>query len=366
MGNVTRRPDGRWRARYRDPGGKERARHFTRRADALRWLAEVETTKTRGDWVDPQLARVTIAEWSQTWLATKATLKPKTRIAYESVLRVWILPRWGGTPIDGVTHSAVVKWQAEVLTQVGAARTRHAVDALGQLLELAVLDNRLPRNVVRGVQRPRMPQGQQRFLTHDEVHRLARACEPPFDLLVLLLAYTGLRFGEAAGLQVHDVDIGRRRISVKRALVEANGVLVEGTPKTHQRRTVPIPAFLAERLGTHVQGMVGSDPLFTSLRGGPLRNSNFRSYVFDAAVESAGLAPLTPHDLRDTAASLAVSAGATVKAVQRMLGHASAAMTLDVYSGLFDSELDDVAERLDSAASTTAVVRDHRGSPRRR
>ena len=81
-----------------------------------------------------------------------------------------------------------------------------------------------------------------------------------------------------------------------------------------------------------------------------LRNSNFRRHVFDKAVQRAGLTPLTPHDLRDTAASLAIAAGANVKSVQRMLGHASAAMTLDVYAGLFDDQLDDVAERMHSAA----------------
>jgi integrase len=88
-----------------------------------------------------------------------------------------------------------------------------------------------------------------------------------------------------------------------------------------------------------------------------LRNSNFRHQVFDPAVHRAGLAPLTPHDLRDTAASLAVASGATVKAVQRMLGRASAAMTLDVYAGLFDDELGDVADRMSEAAEAARVVR---------
>jgi integrase len=77
---------------------------------------------------------------------------------------------------------------------------------------------------------------------------------------------------------------------------------------------------------------------------------NFRHRYFDPAVRRAGLVPRTPHDLRDTAASLAVAAGASVKAMQRMLGHASAAMTLDVYAGLFDDELDDVADRMGAAA----------------
>ena len=86
--------------------------------------------------------------------------------------------------------------------------------------------------------------------------------------------------------------------------------------------------------------------MFTAPGGGPLRNTNFRSRVFVPAAESVGLPGLTPHDLRHTAASLAIAAGANVKAVQRMLGHASAALTLDVYAGLFGDDLDAVATRL--------------------
>jgi integrase len=87
-----------------------------------------------------------------------------------------------------------------------------------------------------------------------------------------------------------------------------------------------------------------------------LRERNFRRRSFDRAVRAAGLEPLTPHDLRHTAVSLAISAGANVKSVQRMLGHASAAMTLDVYADLFDDDLGAVADRLD-AARDAAVPR---------
>jgi integrase len=84
--------------------------------------------------------------------------------------------------------------------------------------------------------------------------------------------------------------------------------------------------------------------------GGMLDNTNFRRNIWNPAARSIGLAGFTPHDLRHTTASLAVSAGANVKALQRLLGHASASMTLDVYSALFDSDLDAVAERLSKAA----------------
>lgn len=349
-GNLARRPDGRWRARYRDPAGKEHARHFDRKADAQRWLASAQTAISRGEWIDPAQSRVIVADWSTVWMATKRHLKPRTRESYESVLRIWVLPRWGNVPLIGVTHADVVAWVAEVRDQVSAAHTRHALLVLSQILTLAVRDGRLPRNVTDGVRKPRVPRAEQRFLTHAEVARLASECRPPADLLVLLLAFTGLRFGEVAALRVRDIDMRRARLTINWSLVEIIGGLHRDSPKSHKARTVPIPVVLREPLAAYIDGRGGDDPLFTSTKGGPLRNSNFRHYVFDPAVNRAHLTPLTPHDLRDTAASLAVASGATVKSVQRMLGHASAAMTLDVYAGLFDAELDDVADRMGEAA----------------
>jgi integrase len=104
--------------------------------------------------------------------------------------------------------------------------------------------------------------------------------------------------------------------------------------------------------------------VFTNSSGGVLDNTNFRRNVFSPAVRLLGLEPFTPHDLRHATASLAVSAGANVKAVQRLLGHASAAMTLDIYAALFDDDLDDVAHRLDLAHQRVRrfYCRDHLGT----
>jgi integrase len=158
-----------------------------------------------------------------------------------------------------------------------------------------------------------------------------------------------------AGLKVDRVDLLRRRLTVAETLGEVGGHLVWGTPKNHQTRSVPIPNFLVEMLAEVQHEKSHGDLVFTTWRGKPLRNLNFRRDVFDRAAEDAGLAGLTPHELRDTCASLGVSAGANVKAVQRMLGHASAAMTLDVYAGLFDDDLDGVAARLDAECHPIAT-----------
>lgn len=165
--------------------------------------------------------------------------------------------------------------------------------------------------------------------------------------MVQVLAYCGLRYGELAALRVGRVDLMRRRLTIAESVTEIGGKATFGSPKSHQHRSVPVPRSLVDQLAEQVAGKTPGDLVFTSPEGHVLRLMNFRRRVFDPAAEAVGLAGLTPHELRHTAASLARSAGANVKAVQRLLGHASAAMTLDVYSGLFDDDLDAVASRLD-------------------
>src|SRR3954451_14657729 len=98
-GNVARRPDGKWRARYRDGAGKEHAKHFDRKSDAERWLAAAQVALSRGEWVDPSLSRVTVEEWAKIWLDGLSHLKPTTRTRYTSILGAHVLPRWGKTPL---------------------------------------------------------------------------------------------------------------------------------------------------------------------------------------------------------------------------------------------------------------------------
>lgn len=253
-------------------------------------------------------------------------------------------------PLASVTHADVVAWVSRMLADGYAPATaRQAHRVLSLILSLAVRDGRLSRNPAEGVRLPRVRTPDKVFLTHAQVDALAEACAP-YQLLVRVLAYTGLRFGEAAALRVRRVDLLRRRIEIAESVSEVNGEAVFGSPKTHQRRSVPLPRSLVEPMAAHIAGKGPDHLVFTSPEGRLLRNQNFRRRTFTKAAESIGVPRLTPHDLRHTAASLAVAAGANVKAVQRMLGHASAAMTLDVYAGLFGDDLDAVADRLDEAA----------------
>jgi integrase len=138
-----------------------------------------------------------------------------------------------------------------------------------------------------------------------------------WTLAVFILAYCGLRWSELAALKVQAVDLMRRRVTVELAVTEVNGSrLVWGTPKSHEARAVPIPRFLVEELASHMAGKAPDELVFTAPLGGVMRNRNARRDWFDAAAASIGQAGLTPHEMRHSAASLAISAGANVKAVQ--------------------------------------------------
>lgn len=349
MATVGKDPrDGRWLARWRDPSGRQRKKSFARKVDAQRWLDQMRADMHRGQFVDPARARVKVGEFAETWAAGQVHLKVSTRERYVGIVRKHIVPTWGGWALGSVSHADVVGWVGRLVAsglRPGTVRQVHRV--LSLILDEAVRDGRLGRNPAAGVKLPRIVRAEPRFLSPDEVGALVAAAGRD-GLAMSLLAFTGLRFGELAALRVRRVDFARRRLVVAESVTEIGGRLVWSTPKTHQTRSVPFPPALAPALRRACADRPADGVVFAAPEGGPLRLQNWRRRVFDPAVKRAGLSGVSPHDLRHTAASLAIASGANVKAVQRMLGHASAAMTLDVYTGLFRDDLDAVAAALDA------------------
>ncbi|GAB2646038.1 tyrosine-type recombinase/integrase [Gordonia jinhuaensis] len=350
MGSISRYPVGdghRWEVRYRKPTGQQtRKRGFGTKAAATSFLHAVESDKAAGTYVDPTRGKVTVSEWSARWLEGKANLAPSTRSRYESIIETHIAPTLGRLPVAKVRHVDVQKWVSGQECSAASVVKHHRV--LSQILELAVRDGRIPSNPAKGVNLPRVKHAKRRYLTAAQVEELAVAAGP-WRPLVLLLAYTGLRWGEMAALRVQDIDMLRRRVHVTRSVTLVYGQFVWGDPKDHEQRWVPIPRSVANELGGFLAGKGRESLVFTGeRRGNPLRVKVARkSWWDDAVVASRCPEGFTPHELRHTAASLAISAGASVLGVQRMLGHAKASMTLDVYSDLFDTDLEAVAESLD-------------------
>lgn len=347
----------RYRVRYRTPSGRQTdKRGFRTKAEAERFLNNLEVSKDRGEYVNPTSARLAVGALAENWLRRKeAHLKPSAFQPLESAYRVHVAPVWAERPLNKVTQSEIETWIVDLMEgttstgrkPVGATIVIRCHEVLSGLLDEAVKDRRLAVNPARGVQLPRKQHKANVYLSHDQVFSLAR--ESGRADLILTLAYTGIRWGEAAGLQVKHVDLQRRRLRIERNLVELrNGTIDETTPKNGKPRTVPFPQFLEPYLQEATRNKLPNASVFTEPHGGSLRRPNSRSGWFIAALAAADCPHITPHDLRHSAASFAVSSGANVKAVQRMLGHTSASMTLDVYADLFDDDLDNVASALNS------------------
>jgi integrase len=302
---------------------------------------------------------VTVADAYASWAASQGHISPKTAATRRSAWSSRVEPQWGDVSVAEVKTSAVRAWVSKMAAdEVGAPTIENSFGLLRQVLGSAVEDARIPRNPCAGIRLPKRQHADRGYLSHLQVAALAAAVDRQGEV-VRFLAYTGLRWGEMAALRVQDFDMLRRRVNVSRSVTESGG-LVWSTPKSWERRSVPFPAVLVDELSALMVGKGRDDLVFTDLRGGVLRNSNYRSRVFELAIRKCQkndetFPPITPRDLRHTAASLAISAGANVKAVQRMLGHAKASMTFDVYADLFDEDLDGVADRLDAAIKSAAV-----------
>ena len=349
----------RWRARYVDDSGQEHTKAFTRKVDAQGWL-DNETTPSlaTGTYVTPEAGRATVAAVYASWSNSQGHISAKTAATRRSAWTSRVEPHWGGVAVVDVKTSAIRAWVSKMAADgAGAPTIENAFGLLRQVLGAAVEDRRLPRNPCEGVRLPKRKHADRGYLSHAQVAALAAAVDRQSEV-VRFLAYTGIRWGEMAALRVQDFDMLRRRVNVSCSVTESGG-LVWSTPKSWERRSVPFPAALADERAALMVSKGRDELVFTDLRGGVLRNSNWRARVFEPAVTKCQktddtFPSITPHDLRHTAVSLAISAGANVKAVQRMLGHAKASMTLDVYADLFDEDLDSVAANLDAAIRSTA------------
>ncbi|MCS5498196.1 site-specific integrase [Cnuibacter physcomitrellae] len=350
----------RYRVRYRTPNHRQTTkRGFRTKRDADLYLASVEVSKAKGEFIEASAARERLGNLGTVWLASQTHLKPSSLRPVEVAWRVHVEPVWGAVAVGDIRHSEVQSWISKLGASRGATTVLRAYGVLAGILDVAVKDRRLSSNPARGVNLPRKVRKKHVYLSADEVSKLAAASSER-ALLILVLSYTGIRWGEAAGLRVADLDLKRGRINVVENAVEVGGQMEVGTPKSHKQRSVPVPQSLTVPLRRACIGKQGSDLVFPGADGDYMRRTRVsagsRSW-FKTALANSDLPAMTIHDLRHTAASLAVSAGANVKAVQRMLGHASAAMTLDVYSDLFDDDLDDVATRLDHVLAKTDVAK---------
>lgn len=355
-GTVQYRPDRRtpWRARYRGPDGREHSKSFDRKIDAERWLRTELATLDRGQWIDPDHGNITWSEYSFQLIADRPHLGPRT-IETDRLCHNRVAPWIGDVPLARLTHEQLRRLMAE-LTAVGyapetVARTMRWVRLT---LNHAIRDRRILASPADGLVLPKARRTDMRLLNATQVSQLATALPARYGSLATVAAYTGLRWGELAGLQVPNIDMERRRLTVNTSLIEASGQPpILGSPKTAaSERTITLPKIVIGTFTRHLNTYPPSDStVWTTERGGFLRRGTFGRIWRAAVAESVGT-PCRIHDLRHTHAAWLVAEGEHPKSIQTRLGHSSIQVTMDRYGHLMDGLDHQTATRLDAIAAT--------------
>jgi integrase len=343
MASIKKRPDGKWRARFRDIEGREHAKHFGRKVDGQAWLDRESSKLVTGTWVEPKTAKMTLGEWCDTWLLGYATNR-KSTVKSARVHAKRIKAKFGTRPIGSIRPSEIKNWMAELKAEGLADSTVYGLHRrLSQVFSDAVHDGIVPRSPVSRRTSPGAPRQRPYVATTEQVWALYDTLPDNFHPVVLLGAFAGLRVAEIAALRVTDVDFMRGIISP--AIQYPDEPLKTDMSKT----PIPIPHEVALELN-QIPAEWGSSTLVVGAYGRPVAPYTIETAFRSARATVQGLPEgFRIHDLRHYYASLLIAAGLDIKTVQARLRHASAKTTLDTYGHMWPDK-DESARAAVSAA----------------
>jgi integrase len=363
VGHIEKRR-GHYRARYRDPLGRQHGKTFSRRKDAERFVRETEVDLERGDWIDPRGAALPLAHWADEFLALARRLSPTTQETYRRDLTKYILPRFGSYRLGRLPADEIENWlNDEVAAGIAASSVHRHYRVLRRVLQVAVEKQRINANPCDRVQPPRVPSREMLFLSWEQAVELAEAHSDRYRALVYLAVDSGMRWSELVGLRRARIDLRTRKVRVTEQLVRLqSGEWLRKEPKTSSSvRSITISPVTEGLMAEHLErfAMPGRDGLvFPGGTGRPLASSSFWNNHFTPALRRSGLS-CRFHDLRHTSVALAIAEGAHPKAIQTRMGHSSINVTLDRYGHLFP-ELDEAIAV--SFGERLAAVRERRST----
>ncbi|SFQ74749.1 Site-specific recombinase XerD [Amycolatopsis arida] len=320
-----------WRVRYyRHDGSIGSESGYTGPDQASRRAADIEYELRNQVFQDPRKAQTTVGEWAEVWCEAH-DVGEGTWAKYQSHLRNHILPKFGETPLGELSRIRIKSWVKVLRRQLSDATVADVVTLLSMILGEAAEETLISTNPCRRLGVRLTPSARRSIAAPWQVERIARRAGPTARVLVITAAYTGLRWGELAALQWHNVDLTAGTITVdedKGALHELGGRLELGPPKTPASvRTVHLPTFLTSLLTEHATQQIG-DHVFTGRNGGLLRRANFRDRVWRPAVagdQRRGWEPLHPeltfHGLRHTHRTWLIEDGVPEVLIHERLGH---------------------------------------------
>jgi integrase len=350
-----------WLARWRDPDGRSRKRTFPRRVDADRFMKKIAADLLHGDYVDPN-DPTTVKEYAESWRLAQVH-RPTTRAHVETNLRRHLYPYFGNRRLASVRPSEVQAWVTRLAGQLSPATVQVIHGILAAIYKAAIRDRRVSTSPCEGTKLPRKQPKEVVPLETSVIAAIRAAIPERYRALVTLASGTGMRQGECFGLTVDRIDFLRRSVRVDRQLVllprEPPFLAPPKTSASH--RTIPLPQTVVVALSEHIRRFPIIHPdglVFTDDDGEALRRTAFSREVWRPTIRKVPTAPATAgmHDLRHYYASLLIRHGESVKTVQRRLGHATAAETLDTYSHLWPDSDDRTREAIDAVFEVVPPV----------
>lgn len=340
MGWAEKLPSGRYRALWRDTQGKRHsAGTYPRKPEAVRKANAAEEKARKRAWSDPEAAKRTWGEWADEWWPTRSVAE-STRRVDELRRKNHLDPAWSDEPLGSITRQGIRSWASSLKRSgLSASTVRRCVHLLSASLAAAVDAEVIEVNPAA---RLKIDDGgavaHERYLTRDEYAKLREHLPTERDRLIVdMLVYTGMRWGELAGLHAARVDLDRGVLYVAETWDEWGG-RIKGTPKGKRPRQVPLTDDLRRRLTDlphegqtcgyeHDRGRCAGPLLLTTEGGAVLRNAKWSQRVWRPTVEAAGVGHVRIHDLRHSYASWLLQDGVPLDEVGKMLGHRNAATT---------------------------------------
>jgi len=343
MAWVRKLPSGLYDGRYRDPAGKTRQAPggpFRHKAAAQRAAASAEAEARKPGWRSPDAAKATWGEWYQVWWASR-DVEDSTRKTDRGRLDNHLLPRWRDVPLADITRQDIRTWAVDLKEGTATGEARRALTPATVQRIVHLFSGSLAAAVDAGVlaanpaARLRLGGGHgspERYLTHEEFNAVRDKLEGPYRTMAELLVYTGMRWGEAAGLHTSRMDAKRGTVLVAEVW-SLTAKQIKAYPKGRRRREVPLPDWLELASSTaktcgyeHPGSRCRSGLAVPSTDGEVLSQPGF-TWAWRRAVEAAGIGPARPHDLRHTYASWLLQDGVSLAEVGRLLGHVSPVTT---------------------------------------
>jgi len=349
MASIEKRPDGKFRARWREyPNGPQRTKSFDRKIDARQFVVDVEHRLMSGTYVPPKAGMITLADYSVEWLARRSWAQStEDKIGVD--LRLHILPSLGRRPLASLRRAHIEEWAKGL--PLSAQTVAGTFQTLAMMLASAVDDHRIARNPATGADLPKITTGPVVPMAVEDVRALAAGCVERQRAAVVTAAGTGLRQGELFAVTVDRIDFVRRTLRVDRQLwTPRDGPPRFAPPKTRNSyRTIALSSLVADTLSAHLDayGPGSEGHVFTIAAGRPV-NRTKGSVIIREARKAAGLGPVTWHDLRHHHASVLLSKGVSPAYVAERLGH-SIGTLLRTYAHVIRSDEDRVRAIIDAS-----------------